>query len=501
MSQNFFSLMIDNVKELERKFLITEDASVTYSDLIRLSSIYANILKIKGLKKGDVVVSVTDKSIYSLILYFACLRSGLVFLPINLSYKRQEIEFFVLDSGAKAVICATSLSDMMFKIASINNIKIFETFDSDGVSGSFFQEFNQMELNFQDVVCSSDHDALLLYTSGTTGRSKGARITHGNLYANTKSISSEWQFDSDDVLLHMLPIFHAHGLIAVNVMFYLNASIFFVNNFNNDSFFQNLSKVSIFMGVPTYYKFLLDDSRLNLDLFANFKCFISGSAPLSKKIHYEWEKLTGHQVLERYGMTETGLLTSNPYVSSGGKKIGSVGRAFANVSVRITDILDRNVLSEGEIGAIEVITPGLCKGYLNHTDYSFLNEDGYFRTGDLGYLDEDGYLFIVGREKDMVIVGGLKVFPKEIENELDRIYGVKSNAVFGLPHPDFGECVVAVVVRNDEITEKQILNELKNRFASYKIPKKIIFVDEIPKNALGKVQKSILRLTYNETFK
>jgi malonyl-CoA/methylmalonyl-CoA synthetase len=342
--------------------------------------------------------------------------------------------------------------------------------------------------------------AAILYTSGTTGRSKGAMLSQANLVSNARTLAAQWHFTSEDVLLHALPIFHIHGLfVAINITLAAGSSIIFLPRFDPDLVLRHLARASVMMGVPTFYVRLLKDPRLDRSVTAQCRLFISGSAPLLSDTHRQWAERTGHRLLERYGMSETGMNTSNPY--TGERVPGSVGLPLPDVSLRITDVTSGAALLSGEVGMIEVKGPNVFVGYWRQPDKTRADfrEDGYFITGDLGRIDARGYVFIIGRSKDVIISGGYNVYPKEIETELDALPGIFESAVIGLPHPDFGEGVTAVIVRSEgalEPTDVQALAALRARLAAYKLPKRFIFVDQLPRNSMGKVQKNLLREQY-----
>jgi len=356
-------------------------------------------------------------------------------------------------------------------------------------------EFPDPEIGMGDLAC-------ILYTSGTTGRSKGAMLTHGNLTSNAESLKQAWAFSRADVLLHALPLFHIHGLfVATNVVMLSGASMLLLPRFEFDAVFQALPQASVMMGVPTFYTRLLKDSRLNRDSTRHMRLFISGSAPLLSETHQQWRERTDHVLLERYGMTETGMNTSNPYV--GERIAGSVGLPLPGVEIRIANG-GGNPVPQGEIGMIEVRGPNVFKGYWRMPEKTAdeFRKDGFFITGDLGAIGADGYVRIVGRGKDLIITGGLNVYPKEIESLIDELPGVEESAVVGLPHDDFGEGVTAFLVRENgaQLTQDAILERLRDRLARFKLPKRVLFLDALPRNNMGKVQKSVLREEYRSLY-
>ncbi|HWU56688.1 MAG TPA: AMP-binding protein, partial [Rhizomicrobium sp.] len=368
---------------------------------------------------------------------------------------------------------------------------------------SLVEEAASAGTDFPDAPVGMTDLASILYTSGTTGRSKGAMLSHGNLYSNAESLRQAWAFSSDDVLLHALPIFHIHGLfVATNVTLLSGASMLFLPKFEPDAVFKALPEATVMMGVPTFYTRLLKDSRLSRDTTQHMRVFISGSAPLLPETHREWEARTGHALLERYGMTETNMNTSNPY--RGARIPGSVGLPLPGVEVRVADA-EGNPMPQGEIGMIEIRGPNVFQGYwrMPEKTKAEFRKDGFFITGDLGVIGPGGYLSIVGRGKDLIITGGLNVYPREIESLLDDLPGVEESAVVGLPHDDFGEGVTAfLVVKNGaQLTESSVLDCLCDRLARFKLPKRVIFLDQLPRNSMGKVQKSALRQEYASLYR
>jgi malonyl-CoA/methylmalonyl-CoA synthetase len=378
------------------------------------------------------------------------------------------------------------------------------TLGVDGATGSLIDAARSQSPDFDDVaVCSGDL-AAILYTSGTTGRSKGAMLSHGNLASNALTLKDFWRFTADDVLLHALPIFHTHGLfVATNVSLMAGSAMIFLPKLDPDAIFRFLPKSTVMMGVPTFYVRLLQDARLTAEVTAHMRLFVSGSAPLLTETHDAWRARTGHIILERYGMTETNMNTSNPY--EGARAPGSVGPPLPGVDIRIVDPETGAVLEAGEIGMIEVRGPNVFKGYWRMPEKTAaeFRRDGFFVTGDLGRIDDRGYIQIVGRGKDLVISGGFNVYPKEVESEIDALAGVDESAVIGLPHPDFGEGVTAVVTLKPGVglTETEVLVQLADRLAKYKQPKRVIFVDALPRNTMGKVQKNVLRDRYGDLYR
>ena len=501
MSQNIFSLFLQSVTDRQRPFLrVPGGRTFSYADAFNCAGRFAHVFRAHDLKKGDRIAIQVEKSPEALFVYLASLRIGAIYVPLNPAYTASELSLILEDAAPSLVICSPEKADA---IQAIFSKGIILTLSNDGTQGTLVEEAYYQDQAFADAVCEPNDLAAILYTSGTTGRSKGAMLTHNNLRSNILALKNAWQFSSNDVLLHALPIFHTHGLfVATNICLVSSATMLFLPKFELDQIFQNLSEATCLMGVPTFYVRLLGDSRLTKSAVAHMRLFISGSAPLQAETFDEFKHRTGHSVLERYGMTETNMNTSNPYV--GARKPGTVGLPLQDIEVKVVgDGLQ--ALSVGDIGRILVRGPNVFRGYWHNPEKTKeeLLSDGFFITGDVGCFDQDGYLTIVGRSKDLVITGGLNVYPKEIETHIDDIASVRESAVFGIPHPDFGECVTAAVVpRNGELpTEAAILKALEEKLAKFKLPKRIIFVDELPRNVMGKVQKNLLREAYKDLFK
>ena len=478
-----------------------EGAEITGQALHALSGQIANVLTSAGVSPGDRVVMQTEKSVPALALYLACLRSGALFLPLNTAYTSAELEYFLGDAEPKVVVCDPSAEQALTPLAEASAITLF-TLDPSG-KGSLTEAAAQMDSGFDTIARGSDDLAVILYTSGTTGRSKGAMLSHGNLLSNAESLTEAWRFTSDDTLLHALPIFHAHGLfVAVNVSLRAGGRMIWLPKFNADMVLANLPKATSMMGVPTFYTRLLADPRFTRDITQHMRLFISGSAPLLAETHREFEARTGHRILERYGMTETTMNTSNPY--EGERRAGTVGLPLPGIEARIVDETSGETLPQGEIGILEVKGPNVFQGYWRMPEKTTeeFREDGFFITGDIAQTDADGYISIVGRAKDLIISGGYNVYPKEVETVIDAIDGVLESAVVGAPHPDFGEAVMAVVVRAEgsDIAEEGIQSALAGQLAKFKCPKCVFFLDALPRNTMGKVQKNILRDQFGATF-
>ena len=465
-----------------------------YADLQVRSAQYAHALLDLGLEPGDRVLVQADKSVEFIHLYLGCLRAGAVFLPLNTAYTLAEVEYFISDAQPRFVVCAPGKLTAMLPVAQRLGVAHVVTLGTSASDGSLAERANGCDPQCFDVAREESDVAAILYTSGTSGRSKGAMLTHGNLATNAFCLKACWRFTARDVLLHALPLFHIHGLfVAVNVTLAAGASLLLQGAFEADAVVAQLPEVSVFMGVPTHYVRLLRDPRVAHALTANVRLFVSGSAPLLADTHREWRARTGHAILERYGMTETGIITSNPY--AGERLPGAVGQPLPGVSVRVVDAESGATLPAGEVGMIEVRGPNVFAGYWRMPDRTRaeFRADGYFVTGDVGRFDARGYLHIAGRSKDLIITGGFNVYPREVEAVIDAVSGVVESAVFGVPHPDFGEGVTAVVATRCELSEADLLALLKQRLAGYKCPKRIVFVAELPRNTMGKVQKNVLR--------
>ncbi|EFL87551.1 malonyl-CoA synthase [Ahrensia sp. R2A130] len=461
----------------------------------------ANVMSEAGLAPGDRLAMQVEKSPAALTIYGACLMSGVIFLPLNMAYTAQEIGYFLADATPGLFVCDPHMLDELQPVTATAKASCL-TLDAQG-HGTFRDRADAMKPHFQPAERTGGDVAALLYTSGTTGRSKGAMLTHDNLLSNARVLCDLWRITEDDTLLHALPIFHAHGLfVAINTTLLAKAKLLFLPGFAIDPVIAALPKATTMMGVPTFYTRLLDDPRFNSDLVSNIRLFVSGSAPLLAETHEAFEARTGHRILERYGMTETSMNTSNPY--DGERRAGTVGFPLPGVDLRITDGEGSAALPDGDIGMVEVRGPNVFKGYWNMPEKTSedLRRDGFLITGDLGRIDENGYLHIVGRNKDLVISGGYNVYPKEVELVIDEELWVKESAVFGVPHHDFGEAVVAVTVTEaGRASDTDGLGRrMKARLASYKRPKAIFEVAELPRNAMGKVQKNILRDGYAGLF-
>jgi malonyl-CoA/methylmalonyl-CoA synthetase len=475
--------------------------TISHDSFIRLAGRSANALSEMGLSVGDRVAVQIDKSPEALAVYAACVQSGLVYLPLNAAYTPDEVSYFVEDSGAKLFICQASKEHELVDVA-VKSGALLQTLNADG-TGSFADLMQKKSDTFKTVDRDLENLVALLYTSGTTGRSKGAMLSQNNLLSNAETLVDLWKFTDRDVLLHALPIFHTHGLfVATNVTLVAGGSMIFIPKFDLDSIIENIPNATTMMGVPTFYTRLLNDSRFNKDITRHMRLFVSGSAPLLTETHVQFEARTGHRILERYGMTETNMNTSNPY--HGERRAGTVGFPLPGVEIKITDSKTGEVLADGEIGEIEVRGPNVFCGYWQMPEKTAeeLRNDGFFITGDLGTIDGDGYLHISGRNKDVIISGGYNIYPKEIELLLDEQPGVMESAVIGLAHPDLGEAVVGILVAEQGETPdlEELANTISASLAKYKLPRRLLVIPELPRNTMAKVQKNILRQKYKDVF-
>lgn len=507
MTNYLYDGLFENAKP-DAPLAILGDGKVrSYGWAKEMSARLANVLTGLGVKPADRVAVQVPKSIEAVMLYIACVRAGAIFLPLNTAYTVGEIDYFLSDSGASLFVCDPEKLESMKSVAERNHAQL-ETLGmaaSDGTGGgSLAKAAENAPAEFENVARGPNDLAAILYTSGTTGRSKGAMLSHDNLLSNAQTLMDLWRFTSSDALLHALPIFHTHGLfVATNVTLLAGSSMIFLPGFQTDAMIANMGQVTTMMGVPTFYTRLLEDPRFTKDLVAHMRLFVSGSAPLLADTHTEFEARTGHRIIERYGMTETNMNTSNPY--EGERRPGTVGFPLPGVELRICHSETGQEVEKGGVGIIEVRGPNVFSGYWQMPEKTAedFRDDGFFITGDMGTFDEDGYLQIVGREKDLIISGGYNIYPKEIELLLDERDGVSESAVIGVPHPDFGEGVVGVVVpaANDAIDPNMLLDAIKPKIARFKQPKKLFLVDELPRNTMGKVQKNLLRERYKGLFK
>lgn len=502
MNANLFSRLFHGLDDPNRLAIETVDGGrISYGELIARAGQIGNVLVDRGVKPGDRVAAQTEKSVTGLVLYLATVRAGAVYLPLNTAYTLNELEYFITDAEPSLVVCDPSKAAGIGAIAAKVGAKV-ETLGPGG-KGSLSDAAAKAKTEFVTVARTDDDLAAILYTSGTTGRSKGAMLTHDNLASNSLTLVEYWRFTDKDVLIHALPIHHTHGLfVASNVTLFARASMIFLPKFDPEAIIKLMARATVLMGVPTFYTRLLQNPALSKETTRHMRLFVSGSAPLLADTHREWFARTGHAVLERYGMTETNMNTSNPY--DGERVAGAVGHPLPGVSIRVTDPETGHELARDEIGMIEVKGPNVFKGYwrMPEKTRAEFRGDGFFTTGDLGKIDAKGYVHILGRGKDLVISGGFNVYPKEIESEIDAMPGVIESAVIGVPHADFGEGVTAVVVcdKAAKVDEASVLKALDGRLAKFKMPKRVIVVDELPRNTMGKVQKNILRDNYKDIY-
>jgi len=498
LNHNLYEILFKNIGKNFNKtaFLTPNQEDTNYGDLQNLVNlIFINLIKEK-LLPGDRVCIQTEKSIEVIALYLACLKLGAIYIPLNSDYSNDELLYFIEDSKPKLFII-----DKNNKLK--NNTMLYKNTNLTYLE-SLYQNNNNSDFNLANrdtFKAKGDDIAAVLYTSGTTGKPKGAMISHQNLSSNCLSLSKIWKFSSNDILLHALPVYHVHGLfVAMNCSFLNGSTIIFLQKFEINKIIKYIPSSTVMMGVPTFYNRLIESEKLNKNLCRNMRVFISGSAPLTLETWTKFFNKTGHKILERYGMTETGMISSNPYPKDE-RKPETVGMPLPNVKVKINK--EKNN-SNDEIGEILVKGPNVFLGYWNRENENKkidFTDDSFFKTGDLGKIDSDGRISIVGRHKDLIITGGLNVYPKEVEDKLNEIHEIKESAVIGIPNKDFGETVIAVVVmeENKSLTPDRIQDIIGSKLARFKIPKKIIFLEELPRNIMGKVQKNSLRNIYKNT--
>ena len=488
--------------DLDSTAIDNDGALYTWRDLERGSAMLANWLGRLDLAQGSRVAVHADKSVEGLMFYLAVLRAGLVYLPLNPAYQASELDHFITDAAPDVVVCAGKNFGWVSKLAFQRGVRWVFTLNDDR-SGTLLDRAMQMSDQHEPATRGGSDLAAILYTSGTTGRSKGAMLSHGNLLSNAETLKSFWDWKPDDVLLHALPIFHVHGLFVASHGALINGSrMLWFNRFDATAVACRLPEATVFMGVPTLYVRLLQEKQLNT---RNVRLFISGSAPLLIETWRDWQARTGHVILERYGMSETLMLTSNPcrpLDGHQGRRIGgTVGPALPGVGLRILRD-DGEPCAVDEIGHVQVRGPNVFSGYWQMPEKTAeeFTADGWFRTGDVGRVDAQGYLTLIGRSKDLIISGGFNVYPAEVEGFLNELPGVGESAVIGVPHQDFGEAVVAVITPAGQPDPDTLIRELKGRIAAFKVPKRVIVVTELPRNAMGKVQKKLLREQYAGLF-
>ena len=488
--------------DLKTELLATaEGRSVSYAEADEASARIANCLLELGAGPGDRVTVQVEKSVENLFLYFACLRAGLVYHPLNTAYKASELEYFlgnaepaivVCDSGSVATI-ESALSAAKTSVETDATVNALLTLDADG-QGSLMEKAQTGSTQHEIAASEGADMAALLYSSGTTGQPKGIMLSHDNLRKNAETLVDAWGFSASDRLLHMLPIYHVHGLfVGVSCVLMSGASMVWYGGYSDAAAVSELPQCTVMMGVPTYYTRLLSNPDFGAECCKNMRLFVSGSAPLLSETFVEFQARTGHTILERYGMTETGMNSSNPL--DGERRAGTVGPALPGVTARVVDDAGQ-ILPEGETGNLQVQGPNVFPGYWRMPEKTAedFTEDGFFNTGDKATKDADGYVSIVGRSKDMIISGGLNVYPKEIELVIDDMAGIKESAVIGVSHADFGEVAVAVIIADGEAPSgEEVIAHCKTQLANFKVPKRVEVIDALPRNAMGKVQKNLLR--------
>ena len=495
---NLYSTFENHFPDPSKVLLTTVDGeSYTYADAQWRSAKVANFLVDLGLRPGDRVSVQVEKSPQSLWLYLGAIRAGMVYHPLNPAYTEEELRYFLGDAEPALLVCDSSRSQQLLPLCEQTGVANLHTLDADGC-GSLTDALEGCASRFETLETVPGDLAALLYSSGTTGRPKGIMLSHRNLIENSRILANYWGFGSEDCLLHALPVFHVHGLfVAIGCVLMSGASMRWLPGFDAPTVMANLPHATVKMGVPTYYTRLLAEPAFGKRQCAGMRLFVSGSAPLLTDTFEAFEQRTGHSILESYGLTETGMNTSNPL--NGTRRAGTVGMPLPGVALRICDS-DNQPCKSGEVGDIQVIGDHGFFVYWKMPDKTAedFTADGFFITGDKGVIDGDGYVSIVGRSKDMVISGGLNVYPKEIELLIDELPGVLESAVIGVPHPDFGEAVVAVVVLSAgaQLSEGAICDAVRQQAAGFKVPKKVFFADELPRNAMGKVQKVSLREKY-----
>ncbi|MDJ0946318.1 MAG: malonyl-CoA synthase [Kiloniellales bacterium] len=504
MSENLFQkLRAGFPDDRSRTAIELPDGRIhSYADLEAASGRFARLLRDLGVAPGDRVAVQVEKSAEALFLYLACLRAGAIYLPLNTAYTPAEIAYFLGDAEPVVFVCTPAAEAALRDVAGAAGVAHLLTQGQSG-EGSLAEAARDLDPEAGCAEAAADDIAAILYTSGTTGRSKGAMLSHGNLASNAAALHRIWGFRAGDVLLHALPLFHVHGLFVASNTALLNGSrIILLPRFDVEEVLRRLPEATVFMGVPTFYTRLLATPDFDAETCGNIRLFVSGSAPLLTETFEAFRARSGHSILERYGMTEAGMITSNPL--EGERRAGTVGLPLPEVEVRIR-AENGGAVPAGEIGVLELRGPNVFKGYWRNPEKTAeeFRADGFFVTGDLARIDDRGYVQIVGRAKDLIISGGYNVYPKEVEQAIDELDGVQESAVIGLPHPDFGEAVAAVVVPasgGPSPEESEIIARLKGRLAGYKVPKRIFTAETLPRNAMGKVQKNELREEHRDAF-
>jgi malonyl-CoA/methylmalonyl-CoA synthetase len=482
---------------------VETDSGLVYSwrDLDRATAMIANLLRALNIPEGSRIAVQVDKSVEAMMLYLATLRAGYVFLPLNTAYQSAEIEYFIGNAEPAVVVCTGKNFGWVSRIAFKAGTRHVFTLNDDRTGSLLERAVHHSDVH--QIAESADDDlAAILYTSGTTGRSKGAMLTHGNLLSNALVLKDYWRWQPGDVLIHALPIFHVHGLfVAIHGALLNGSKMIWLAKFDPKLVIANMPRATVFMGVPTLYVRMLAEPSLTREAARHMRVFISGSAPLLIETFDDWKERTGFTILERYGMSETIMLTSNPY--DGERRGGTVGFPLPGVGLRVRGEQGHDV-PRGEIGGIQVKGPNVFAGYWRMPEKTKdeFTDDGWFKTGDVGRIDKDGYVTIVGRSKDLIISGGYNVYPAEIEGYINEMPGVAESAVIGVPHPDFGEVGVAIVIARPgaQVDGDAVIAKLKSQLANFKIPKKCFVAGELPRNTMGKVQKNVLREQHKQLF-
>jgi malonyl-CoA/methylmalonyl-CoA synthetase len=484
---------------------VETDSGLQYSwrDLDEATAMVANLFGFLDLPAGSRVAVQVDKSVEALVLYLATLRAGLVYLPLNTAYQSAEMEYFLGDAKPAVLVCAGRNFGWLSKMAFLAGTQHVFSLNDDR-TGTLLERASHYPRTHTPVARAADDLAAIIYTSGTTGRSKGAMLSHGNLLSNARVLQQYWDWKPGDVLIHALPIFHVHGLfVAIHGALINGSTMLWCAKFDPAACLRLMARATVFMGVPTLYVRMLAEPGWDASATRNMRLFISGSAPMLVDTHRQWQARTGQTILERYGMSETVMLTSNPCKEAdGARKIGTVGRPLPGVALRVQG--DSGLpLPVGETGGIEVKGPNVFQGYWQMPEKTAqeFTADGFFKTGDVGFVDAEGYVTIVGRSKDLIISGGYNVYPAEIEGYINNLPGVEESAVVGVPDADFGEVGVAVVVplKGHQLDGAAMVAQLKGMLANFKVPKRCVIVDALPRNAMGKVQKNLLRDQYKKT--
>ena len=503
MNGNFYNILNQNFSNYSKNICFEEESGRIwlYEDIENLASSFSAFLNQSGLKKGSKIIVQIEKSVLAVGLYLGCLRSGIIYVPLNVAYTSNEVKYFIEDINPDLIFL--SLEKKSEHSALLKNIPDLKSIIFSGKEeDEFFHKINNIKSDTAIEVLDENDTASIIFTSGTTGKSKGAMLTHKNLSSNAFALNNIWGFKENDILIHALPIFHVHGLfVALHTAFLSGCKIIYFEKFSPKKIFTHLKNATVMMGVPTYYSRLLSLNDFSKKACKSLRLFISGSAPLTETVFKEFEERSGHKILERYGMSETGMITSNPLE---GKRIeGTVGFSLPEVNIRICN-QEGKILPNNEKGIVEVKGPNVFKGYWNleeKTEMEF-RDDGFFITGDIGKIDKNNRLTLFGRSSDMVISGGYNIYPKELELILDEIKGISESAVIGCPHHDLGEAIVAILIsdKKDSISDDKLSKILLESIAKFKCPLKYFWLEELPRNAMGKVQKKILRENYINVF-